>query len=56
MSIMQANIPGVTPPRNSAGTVAEGTSTLYTMNATDGGIRMSVEPAAAVTAAANGGG
>gem|GEM_PF-4810311 len=41
------------PATKSAGTVADGTRTLYTMNATEGGIRISVDPAAAVTLAAN---
>ena len=40
------------PAANKAGTDAPGTSTEYTMNAMDGGIRMSVAAAAPTTLAA----
>ena len=48
-----ARIPGIMPAANKAGTVALGTSTLYTMKAIDGGIRIAVEPAAAIRLAEN---
>src|SRR5689334_2170024 len=51
ISAMPANMPGTMPAAKSAGTDAPGTSTEYTMNATDGGMRMSVAAAAPTTLA-----
>ncbi|MCY1524954.1 hypothetical protein D9M68_599150 [compost metagenome] len=51
ISARPAITPGIMPAANSAGTEAPGTSTEYTMNATDGGIRMSVAAAAPTTLA-----
>ncbi len=51
-----ASSPGITPAANSAGTDTCGTSTVKTTNAIDGGIRIAVAPAAAMTLAENAGG
>ena len=56
ISAMPAITPGIMPAANSAGTEAPGTSTEYTMKATEGGIRMSVAAAAPTTLAENAGG
>ena len=42
ISAMPVSTPGIMPAANKAGTDACGTSTEYTMNAIDGGMRMSV--------------
>ena len=51
-----ARMPGIMPAANKAGTEAPGTSTEYTMKATEGGIKMSVAAAAPTTLAENGAG
>src|SRR5690606_19578226 len=48
--------PGITPAAKSAGTEAPGTSTEYTMKASDGGMMMPVAAAAPMTLAENGAG
>ena len=53
MRARPARMPGTMPAANSAGTEAPGTSTEYTMKATEGGIRMSVAAAAPTTLAEN---
>jgi hypothetical protein len=56
ISASPAITPGTMPAANSAGTEAPGTSTEYTMKATEGGIRMSVAAAAPTTLAEYAGG
>src|SRR5690606_167052 len=56
ISVMPVSRPGMRPAANSAGTEAPGTSTEYTMNAMDGGMRMSMAAAAPMTLAEKGAG
>src|SRR5690606_40617173 len=56
ISVMPVSRPGMRPAANSAGTEAPGTSTEYTMNAMDGGMRMSIAAAAPMTLAEKGAG
>src|SRR5690554_4200664 len=51
---MPTNMPGIRPAANRAGTEACGTSTEYTMNAMEGGMRMSVAAPAPTMVAAYG--